>query len=1046
MTAHLDIADVASEIDGGTSVVHLSALGAARISIGRSVFTPAATRRFALLLYLINERSAPAPRATLLELFLHDLLPRKANHSLRELLYELRRAGIPLASDADGVALAGASVATDYTDIIGSPSLSDAQLETISAGFLPGYAPNLSDGFGDWLAAFRTRTVFGLTQRLVHELRRARSNDDSSATERIARVCLRLDPVHEEATLALAEMLALGGAKAEAIRLLDRYIVDVGGRSTPLSLPASLLKRRIAERLPQRYGVETTLPFVGRDEEMAKLADRLDRARAGESACVVLLGEAGIGKTRIATEFVARSALQGVRFVAATAQPHDTHRPMGAFVDAVPQLLDLPGALGCSPTSMAALRRLTVHDPAAHATTPDYPGQGEEIAVGIARAIGDLVDAITSEAPLILWLEDAHWLDEMSLQMATSLVGGRIARRLLVVLTTRERRQLTGHCAEHATTIVVRPLASEAAHALATGALAGHAVGADASNLQWLLSTAAGNPFFLVSLLNHVERTGERYSIPKTISELLDQRIAALSLEATNVLEACVLLGKHATIERLVAVMELPHFQLLALLKELEDRRMITKSGELIQASHWLIADSVQRASSPIASELSHRRIAELLEAEARETQSPALLWDCGEHWLATGSSAKAVQIIRECSQHAVEIGRAREGAELLQRAARATTGSLHRELLEERVRLAATALEWDVVIAGTEMLRAAGVTGKHDDIEIAELVSNAFRAEDTEEISSRFRNCIDSCESTPEHRVQLGVAVIVYCANHDAPELAHEVFEVMNALIGSHDANRSFHPMQFFLVYHACFGDLEIAAAIANEMLARSDWSLPQQADATRKASVALWFAGRAGDALNALGRGFELASGSGLSKLKFTLAMMTASIHSDLGDTYQSRRWLAIAEAIGDTIPSLRRNFTYLIAKADIASATCDIGELQTIRDAARQIGFPPSNRRIGRWATALEALIDHLNGAEMDSAAAIENLTVNHRKGEPHQFSDFEAAVALKISRKSERKSTTMLRLRRYLALRRPGPLLAMLQQTITDLEQNGRRRSR
>jgi hypothetical protein len=178
----------------------------------------------------------------------------------------------------------------------------------------------------------------------------------------------------------------------------------------------------------------------------------------------------------------------------------------------------------------------------------------------------------------------------------------------------------------------------------------------------------------------------------------------------------------------------------------------------------------------------------------------------------------------------------------------------------------------------------------------------------------------------------------------------------------------------------------------------------------------------------------------------LAFAIAMMTASIYSDLEAVNDSRRWLATAESIADKIPSLRENFEYLVERADIASGTCDLAELQMIYKAARQLGIPSSNHRLRRWAFALRALIDHLAGEDMDSMAAIEELTARHRNEDVGDIADFEIAVALKISLKAERRKTTALRLHQYLKHRRPRPHLAMLQQIASELEQAGQTKSR
>ena len=130
---------------------------------------------------------------------------------------------------------------------------------------------------------------------------------------------------------------------------------DVGDSSPELRVQAALLKRRISERAPERYG-----PAVPCAVCWARAGDA-DTCRPPETCsgkddaqCVVVTGEAGMGKTRLVTELATGAMLQGVRVVRVAARPQNEHHPLGAFVDLVPQLLALPGALGCSPASMSA--------------------------------------------------------------------------------------------------------------------------------------------------------------------------------------------------------------------------------------------------------------------------------------------------------------------------------------------------------------------------------------------------------------------------------------------------------------------------------------------------------------------------------------------------------------------------------------------------------------------------------------------------------------------------------------------------------------------
>ena len=360
MTLSIDVPRNASHLaTGGTSsMVFVRTLGAASIDAGATHLTPASVRKFALLLYLWAERGRTVTRETLHDLIFPEQTAPNARHSIRELIYQFRKLGARIATSGATVELAPESVSADLSDVLRQERPTFEQLRAAQGGFLPGYAPTHSEAFTEWLEGFRGRATANLNRVFVGELNRARRLADWAVAESAAQAVLALDPFHEEATLATAEMLAIGGAKAQAVRLLDKYVAEVGA-SPDLKLPATLLRRRISERSREIYRPPLTLPFLGRDAEMSALQERFARARAGEAQCVVLVGEAGIGKTRLAEELCTQAVLAGASVVRVATQPHDTHRPMATFADLVPKLLELPGALGCSPESMAALRRLT---------------------------------------------------------------------------------------------------------------------------------------------------------------------------------------------------------------------------------------------------------------------------------------------------------------------------------------------------------------------------------------------------------------------------------------------------------------------------------------------------------------------------------------------------------------------------------------------------------------------------------------------------------------------------------------------------------------
>ena len=188
---------------------------------------------------------------------------------------------------------------------------------------------------------------------------RTRRAGDAEHTLSAATNLLAIDPLNEEGVLGRAEALALAGQKAEALRSLDEYARDVGALSPDLRVPADILRKRIAERTPP---VRTDYPLIGRSKELDELLQFAREAASGRVVIMVLLGDAGIGKTRLLSELRAHLSLKPVLIALARCRPHDGSRPMGPLLDVLPVLLQARGALGVSEESHAILRAIQGDD------------------------------------------------------------------------------------------------------------------------------------------------------------------------------------------------------------------------------------------------------------------------------------------------------------------------------------------------------------------------------------------------------------------------------------------------------------------------------------------------------------------------------------------------------------------------------------------------------------------------------------------------------------------------------------------------------------
>jgi predicted ATPase len=146
-------------------------------------------------------------------------------------------------------------------------------------------------------------------------------------------------------------------------------------------------------------------------------------------------------------------------------------------------------------------------------------------------AIRDLFDAVASECMLMVIVEDAHWLDPLSLQFIGALAADRADRRLLVVLTSREKSVVIHHSrhADRMALIQLEALAPDASSELARAALASARADHTTELVRRIQETAGGNPLFMASLAEHWRDARARYSMPSSITSIVRYQLERLS-------------------------------------------------------------------------------------------------------------------------------------------------------------------------------------------------------------------------------------------------------------------------------------------------------------------------------------------------------------------------------------------------------------------------------------------------------------------------------------------------------------------------------------
>ena len=366
--------------------------------------------------------------------------------------------------------------------------------------------------------------------------------------------------------------------------------------------------------------------FVGRIRELRELEQALDAARAGSGMTALVAGEAGIGKTRLASELARRAGEAGFEVLLGRAiDLVGTELPYQPFVEALRPLVE-PRQL-------------------------DRPA-GSQRGV-FEETLASLTDR-AAVAPALLVLEDLHWADTSTLDLVVFLAHNVDNCRVLLLVTYRadepssaERvRRLADGVGRSGAAIALElgPLEDEEVVAL----LAAHVdAPLPASRTDAIVARAEGNPFFAEELV--AAGAPGRGEVPLRLRDLLLQRVSRLDGQTQSVLQLAAAAGHDVGYSLLHATATLPKSVIR------ESLRRAVESGVLVadQANgrfrfrHALLAEAVYATILPGEREELHARLAEAL---ARDGAPPTEL---ATHWSAAGRSAEALSASVEAARQA---------------------------------------------------------------------------------------------------------------------------------------------------------------------------------------------------------------------------------------------------------------------------------------------------------------------------------------------------------------------------------------------------------
>lgn len=613
----------------------------------------------ALLYYLAAQRGR-VDREQLTDLLWPDIERSAARQTLRTTLHGLRRA-LGDALDVDDAAI-GVAAAVDVDLRMLEQQLSvrhpevaglAAALARVRGELLEGFELLDSPGFTQWITGERER-VRRLTIRGQTLLARAYAGEERfrEALDALERVLVR-DPLLEDVQRLAMQIAYFGGDRVGAIRRYEqlRVLLDDELGVPPMAETQAIYDGIVTDALDAavreqwrsaapapaiaaapaagpRPAPPGELPFTGRVIEQ----ERLRRALAS-GRLVLIEGESGIGKTRLAEEELRVSGMPVLR---GSGRELDQSIPYQPIVEALHRLAAQPGrplraAAQLAPIWRAELARLApdLFGGGAGAPIPS-PLPADELRM--REAIGQLLRALAGDQSIALFIDDLHWADS-----ATIGLIGYLARqqpRGVTLLATLQQAAPRSPAAAliHGLTregrierIALTRLARGATMALARHLSPRHA---DAL-ANWLDRHAEGNPYVLSELVHHMAVHGilqangeigialddETLVIPASVYALIEARLQALSDDARRVLDTAVAIGRSFGYDVVVRAAGLGEEAVLDALDELLAAGLIRRGdGASYLFDHTLTMEVAYREIGEPRHLLLHRRVAEALE------------------------------------------------------------------------------------------------------------------------------------------------------------------------------------------------------------------------------------------------------------------------------------------------------------------------------------------------------------------------------------------------------------------------------------------------
>jgi DNA-binding SARP family transcriptional activator len=705
--------------------LHLAFLGSPEVQLDDQRLAFPTRKTLALLIYLVVEGGLH-PREKLQTFFWPDSTLLHGRGALRTTLAYLRRVLATavrqqafLLSEGDTLGFnSEARFICDIHRVAAAVSSDDPQLWQAAVAhcrgtFLEGFSLPDAPAFDEWLTWQRQQwqqQTNHLFQQLTQWQAERRLFAEGIAT---ANQWLALDSLNETAHRRLMQLHFMAGDRTAA---WQAYITCQAYLADELGIEPSAETKALAERIrAEKRGrgeaeksawhgqTPPVLPFVGRAVEHGQLATTWQAVSQGQAQAVIIMGEAGMGKTRLATEFLQWAAVQGSDILQGQAFEAGGRLSYQPVVDALRERLERENAPDdlLSDVWLAELGRLL---PELYDRYPDLPSPARDESLARTRLLEAVVRlgiALTGQGvttlrksarskTVILFIDDIQWADDASLDLLHYALRRWAERKTPLLLlftlrtesltTTPSLKEWLAHLGHHLpltrlelgpiTAVETAQLVAEWKKSEGRKAKGDMLLPSRPSPLaDWLYRETTGQPFFIAETLKALQDRGHlndtepgKSFIPASVRQLIMTRLQDLSPQATDLLTAAAVLGRRCRFERLCQIAALPENEGLAALDQLLNSRLLSETADLTrpyQFAHDKIRDVAYTEAGDARRRIYHRRAFQALEQDqvpAAELAHHALAAHLPEpsfrYSLAAGDAAMSLFAVRDAIVH----------------------------------------------------------------------------------------------------------------------------------------------------------------------------------------------------------------------------------------------------------------------------------------------------------------------------------------------------------------------------------------------------------